>query len=88
MQDALRHLIDNSPWGTQLKVIRIKDNWEQIVGKTIARYTDQIQVHTGVLHLRCTAGPVKSELTYNKKELVNKVNEFLQEVFITDVVIR
>jgi predicted nucleic acid-binding Zn ribbon protein len=88
MQDALRHLVDNSTWGTQLKVIRIKDNWETIVGKTIARYTDQLQVNQGVLYVRCAAGPVKSELNYNKKELAQKVNEFLQENFIHDVVVR
>lgn len=88
MQDALRQLVDNSQWGVQLKIVRIKDNWETIVGKTIARYTDQIHVQQGVLHVRCVAGPVKSELNYNKKELANKVNEFLQENFIHDVVIR
>ena len=83
MQDALRHLVDNSTWGTQLKVIRIKDNWETIVGKTIARYTDQLQVNQGVLYVRCAAGPVKSELNYNKNSLKKWTSSYKKILFTT-----
>lgn len=68
--------------------MQIKEIWEQIMGKTIATYTDDIQIIKKTLHISTTAGPLKNELLYQKEKIIERVNEHFGSKVIEDVVIR
>ena len=42
--DALRDFLNKSKLKSGLRAVQIEDVWEEIMGKTIARYTDKIQI--------------------------------------------
>lgn len=72
----------------RLTEVRIQENWEQIMGKTIARYTQSIQLIDGKLIVTTTVAPLKQELTYSKDKIIKVVNEMLGESIVKDVMIR
>ena len=68
--------------------MQIEEVWEQIMGKTVARYTDKIKIHGQTLYIDTAIAPLRQELLYQKETIVRRVNEALGEVVIKEVVIK
>ena len=68
--------------------MQIEDAWEKIMGKTIANYTDKIQIINSTLFISTSVAPLKSELNYQKEKIIQRVNEALGEKVIHEVVIK
>ena len=68
--------------------MQLEDVWEEIMGKTIARYTDSIQIINQTLFISTSVAPLKNELLFQKEKIIQRVNEALGEKVIREVVIR
>ena len=68
--------------------MQIEEVWEELMGKTIARYTDSIQIVNHTLFITTAVAPLKNELLFQKEKIIQRVNEALGEKVIRDVVIR
>ncbi|SFW23083.1 DUF721 domain-containing protein [Chitinophaga sancti] len=88
MGDALKDFMDKSRMKPRLTEVRIRENWEQIMGKTISRYTEGIQLIDGKLLISTNVAPLKQELSYSKDKIIKLVNEMLGEPVVREVVIR
>lgn len=86
--DALREFMNKSRLKPRLNEVRIQENWEQLMGKTISRYTESIQLIDGKLLITTTVAPLKQELNYSKDKIIKLVNEMLGEAVVREVVIR
>ena len=86
--DALKKFISHSKLKGDIQALQIAEIWEQIMGKTIARYTEKIQIHGNTLYINTTVAPLRQELLYQKDKIIQRVNETLGEKTIRDVVIR
>lgn len=67
---------------------QITDVWETLMGKTIARYTDQLQIVNKTLFITTAVAPLRQELNFQKDNIIKRVNELLGEDSITEVVVR
>jgi hypothetical protein len=88
MGDALKAFLEKSRIKTGVQALQIQDAWEQIMGKTVAKYTDKLQVINKTLFVHSSVGPLKQELSYQKKTIITRVNELLGAGTIEDVVIK
>ena len=88
MGDALKEFMNKSRMKPQLTEVRIQENWEQMMGKTISRYTENIQLIDGKLMITTTVAPLKQELNYSKDKIIKLVNEMLGERLVREVIIR
>ena len=88
IQDAMQQFLKQSRLKTGIQAVQIEDLWEQLMGKTIARYTDKIQVTGNTLYIHSTVAPLKNELIYQKDAIIARVNEALGEKLIKEVVVR
>ena len=88
MGDALRQFLNQSRLKGSVQALQIEDVWEQIMGKTIARYTEKIRIHGSTLYISTTVAPLKNELLYQKEKIIQRVNESLGERVIKEVVIQ
>ncbi|HWB92141.1 MAG TPA: DUF721 domain-containing protein [Puia sp.] len=86
--DALRKFLHQSQLKGSIQALQIGDIWEQIMGKTVARYTDKIQIHGRTLYVNTTVAALRQELLYQKDNIIKRVNEALGEQVIQEVVIR
>jgi predicted nucleic acid-binding Zn ribbon protein len=86
--DALKHFLRNSKLKFHVQALQIEDVWEQIMGKTIAKYTEKIQIQGKTLYITTTMAPLKQELLYQKESIIKRVNETLGENAINNVVIQ
>ena len=88
MQDAIKQFLKQSRLKSGIQALQIEDVWEQIMGKTIAKYTDKIQIINQTLFISSSVAPLKNELLYQKEKIIERVNEALGEKIIKEVVIK
>ena len=88
MQDAIKQFLKQSRLKGNIQALQIEDVWEQIMGKTIAKYTDKIQIINQTLFISSSVAQLKHELLYQKEKIIERVNEALGENVIKDVVIK
>lgn len=86
--DALKAFLEKSRIKNSMKALQIQDAWVQIMGKTVAKYTEKIQVINKTLFIQTSIGPLKQELSYQKKTIIGRVNELMGPGTIEDVVIK
>ncbi|HMO63343.1 MAG TPA: DUF721 domain-containing protein [Ferruginibacter sp.] len=88
MQDALKQFLQKSKLKTGIQALQITEVWESVMGKTIAKYTDNIQIINHTLFISTQVAPLKNELLYQKDKIIERVNEALGEKVIKEVVIK
>jgi hypothetical protein len=88
LQDAIKQFLQKSRLKNGIQALRIEDVWEEVMGKTVAKYTDKIQIINSTLFITTTVAPLKNELLYQKEKIMERVNEALGEKVIKEVVIK
>jgi hypothetical protein len=86
--DAIKNLVSKSNLRNGVRAVQIETLWEQLMGKTIAKYTDKIEIINSTLFIRTNVGPLKNELLYQKPQIIQRVNEAFGENVIKEVVIK
>ncbi len=88
LQDAMKQFLNNSRFKTYIQAMQIEELWEEMMGKTVAKYTDKIQVIGTTLFITTNVAPLRNELLYQRDTIVKRVNEALGAGTIKEVVIK
>lgn len=88
MQEAMQQFLKKSKLKQGLMAAQIEEIWETLMGKTISKYTDKIEIFGKTLFIYTSVAPLKNELMYQKENICKRVNEALGENIISEVVIR
>lgn len=86
--EAIKAFLGKSRLKSGIQALQIEQVWEDIMGKTVARYTNKIQIIKHTLFIQTNIGPLKHELMYQKEKIKQRVNEALGEGAIKEVVIQ
>ncbi|MEY3350350.1 MAG: hypothetical protein RIQ50_461 [Bacteroidota bacterium] len=85
--DALKKFLESSRMKSRMQSLTIEEHWEAIMGETIARYTDSIELRNSVLFIRTSVAALKNELAFQKDLILQRVNESMGEIAVREVVI-
>ena len=88
IKNAIQQYLDKSRIKGDIQAMQIEDAWEEIMGKTIARYTDKLQIIGESLIITTHVAPLKQELIYQKDKIIQRVNEALGQRVVREVVIQ
>lgn len=86
--DAMRKFLQGSQLKGPIQALQIEEVWEQLMGRTVARYTDRIRIHGQTLYVETSIAPLRQELLYQKETIIQRVNEAMGEKVIREVVIK
>ncbi len=85
--DALKMYLNQSRIKYSIQSLQIEDHWEKLMGPTISKYTDKIEIRKGTLFIYTTVAPLKNELVFQKDLIVQRINESMGEEMVKEVVI-
>jgi hypothetical protein len=88
MGDAIEKFLQNSRIKGDIQAFQIEAIWEQLMGKTISKYTDSIKIVNRTLFITTNVAPLKHELNFQKEAIRLRVNEALKSSEIKEVVIQ
>ncbi len=86
--EALNLLMERSHWKPRVFALRISQEWEEITGKTIARYTRSVNMQGKTLVIYTDVAPLKQELQFGKEQLIARINEYFNERVVEDIVVK
>lgn len=88
ISDAIQQFLEQSRIKGGIQALQIEDAWEDIMGKTIAGYTDKLQIIGDKLIITTHVAPLKHELIYQKEKIKQRVNEAFGKKIINEVIIQ
>ena len=88
MGEALQEFLKKSRLKSGIQAVQIEEVWEEIMGKTVAKYTAKLQIAGSTLFVTTNVDPLKNELLYQKEKIIERVNEALGEKLIKEVVVK
>ena len=86
--DAIEKFLEQSRIRGSIQALQIGDVWEEIMGKTIARYTEEIKIINDTLFITTHVAPLKQELIFQKENIKLRVNEALGKKVIKEIVVK
>jgi hypothetical protein len=86
--EAIQEFLKQSRIKGDIHALQIEDVWEQIMGKTIANYTDKLQIIGDKLIISTKVAPLKHELIYQREKIRQRVNEALAQKIINEVIVQ
>lgn len=86
--EALKEFLNKSRFRSDIQTLEVEALWEKIMGKTIARYTEKIQIVGDKLFIHTSVAPLKNELIYQKEKIIERINEALKENVIKEVIVK
>ena len=88
MADAIQQFVSKSKLKNGLASVQIEDLWKEIMGVTISKYTDKIQLVNETLYVTTSVAALKNELLYQRDVIKTQLNEKLGKPLIKNVVIK
>jgi len=88
LSELILKMMDSYQLSDKLIQTRVRNDWETIMGKTIARNTGKISIYQRTLFLEILSAPLKNDLYYHEKIVVEKVNQFAGKSVIDKIKIK
>ena len=88
MKEVLDALLKAYRIESGVNTAMIQASWVKIMGKTIAKYTKEIQLRNKTLFLKIDAPALRHELNFAKEKIKNNINEEFNMSLVEEVVIR
>jgi predicted nucleic acid-binding Zn ribbon protein len=88
LNQAIKQFLQKSKLQTGIRALQIEDVWEELMGKTIAKYTQKIEIHGQKLFIQTDVAALKQEIVFQKKQIIERVNEMFGEKVIEEVVVK
>jgi predicted nucleic acid-binding Zn ribbon protein len=86
--EAINLLLDKSKWKHKVTELRMQQEWEEIVGKTISKYTRNVVLSGETLTIYTDVAALKQELYFGKQQLIVRINEYFNERVVGDIVVK
>ncbi len=86
--DTLKTLSNTGRLKNGLRTAQLDAVWEKVIGTTISKYTDKIEIINQTLFITTTVGALKNELHFQKTLIIQRLNEEFGETVVTNLVIR
>ncbi len=88
LRNAIASLVEDLGLTRKLQQGKILDDWPIIVGEQIARVTVAERLDAGKLFVHVTRSTWRNELIFLKAELINKINSYVNQEIVKDIIFR
>ena len=88
LSDVLHDYIKEMRFDRKLKEVDVVQSWEELLGKTISRYTRNVNFFNGVLLVEINSPVVKNELIMIREEIRTRLNDQAGEEIVKKIVFK
>ncbi len=88
LSDVLKDYIKENKLNKKLTELDIISSWEELLGKTVSRYTESLKIQNGTLFVKTTSPTLRNELLLMKEEIRHRLNEKAGEEVIRQIVFK
>ncbi len=88
LKEAIQELIETYKLGSKLSEVNIVNSWEKLMGKMIAKHTDEIKLINHKLFIKLNSSALREELSYAKSKIISMLNQELGRNVIKEVILQ
>ena len=88
LSEVLKEYIEQNQLDKKLKEIDVVQNWENLLGKTIALYTKNIYIRNRILYVEISSSVVKNELFMMREEICRRINEDAGQDVVSKIIFK
>lgn len=88
IKEIIAEFLKVSRLSDKLAERKVTDGWEKLMGKTIARHTQEICIRNKKLFLHITSAPLKQELFYAREKIIKMLNEEAGEEVVKEIIFK
>ncbi|MCW0484153.1 DUF721 domain-containing protein [Gaoshiqia sediminis] len=85
---VLRQYIEENKLQHKLSEVDIIASWEELMGKTVASYTEDLKISNGTLFVKTSSPMLRNELMMMKEEIRKRLNEKAGMELIRQIIFR
>lgn len=86
--DTIKQIFKEERLDEKYSIYAIRNGWEGIVGKTVAKHTTEIQFAKGVLFITLDSAIIRNEMAFAKDSIIEKINQFTGKPFVKELVLK
>lgn len=86
--NMLNEFIKSNRLQDGLDKVSVKDAWNNVMGKAIAKYTTAINFERDTLYIQLSSSVLREELSYGREKIIKLMNEELGKDLIAKLVLR
>ncbi|MFV0376320.1 MAG: DUF721 domain-containing protein [Mangrovibacterium sp.] len=88
LSEVLRQYIEQNKLQPKLSELNIVDSWEELMGKTVASYTEELRISNGTLFVKLSSPILRNELVMGREIIKKRLNERAGAEVIRQIVFR
>lgn len=85
LQGILFRIIKGKGWEKKLKETTLLTSWETLFGPPVSKVAKPVKIESGKLFLQVKEPAWKSELSFQKPEILKKINQFTGSEVVKDI---
>ncbi len=85
-KDSIDDFFSNNQFGEKMLEMKLRHDWEIIMGKVIAERATILDINNGVLSLKVNSAALRNELTMNMTKFIEHLNKNTKEGFIKQII--
>lgn len=85
--EAIKQMLKSYRLEKKVTETELYQSWEDIMGPSINRHTQRIEIRDKVLIIRLDSSALRHELGFAKEKIVEKINEHVGYKFVDDVLL-
>ena len=85
---VIRKLLKNQKLEGRLKELDVLKLSEELLGKNLMKYINDLSVKNGALIIKVKSAVVRNELSYQKSEIIKKINEQVGNEILKEIILK
>ena len=85
---VIRKLLKNQKLEGRLKELDVLKLSEELLGKNLMKYINDLSVKNGTLIIKVKSAVVRNELSYQKSEIIKKINEQVGNEILKKIILK
>ena len=81
-------LLKNQKLEGRLKELDVLKLSEELLGKNLMKYINDLSVKNGTLIIKVKSAVVRNELSYQKSEIIKKINEQVGNEILKEIILK
>ena len=79
---VIKKLLKNQKLEGRLQELDVLSNCEEVLGKNLMKYISDLSIKKGSLFIKVKSAVVRNELSYQKSEILKKINQKIIQMFM------
>ena len=85
---VIKKLLKNQKLEGRLKELDVLQLSEELLGKNLMKYINDLSVKNGTLIIKVKSAVVRNELSYQKSEIIKKINEQVGNEILKEIILK